>query len=87
MSCKKVSFEDSRSAEVRSNEIYKETKKKIKLRSYKCDVCGKFHLTKMSKQQHKFATDKEYRFKALSEARRNREIEYWMKKLGVSNKE
>lgn len=80
--CIKKVFETSNEADKRKSEINK-LNGNNKMRIYKCDNCGKYHLTSMSKHDHKFKHNSEYRSQILRNAFLSRETEYWENKLGV----
>lgn len=53
MTCKKKTFETKEQAIKRADEIrYSEGFNKPTMRSYKCPVCSKFHLTTQTNQKH-----------------------------------
>lgn len=89
MKCSKKKFENSQDAQKRANEINEENKKnksqKERLRPYKCDICNKFHLTSMTKDQHKWHTDAEYRHRKKHDAFIRRETEYWENRFGIKH--
>lgn len=85
--CKKVCFTSMKEASERAQEINSENRKTKKqkelLRPYKCDKCGKVHLTKMSKHRFKLKTDSEYRAKIRHENFIKIETEFYERKYGT----
>lgn len=85
--CKKKTFASSKEAKQRAKEINaknEETNQQTeKLRQYKCEYCGKFHLTKMDRNQYKYKKDVNYRNKINEKAFINREARYWEKYFGL----
>ena len=78
--CKKVSFDSKEDANRRVKEIDLEEKRdKNPIRSYRCEQCGQWHLTSVSKKTYKH-------IKKLPEIRKERRINseayYWSKKKG-----
>ncbi len=81
MECEKKSFETKEAAILRVAEIQKEDKGKHRkpLRSYRCDKCGKFHLTSWTKKKKKEVAIK----KIINQVSKlEREAEYYIKKNG-----
>lgn len=78
MNCTKRSFlkkEDAvkRVAEIRANE----DNNKIPIRSYRCEICGNFHLTSWSKKRKQ----KVNKFKIIAKINNiENEAEFWKKK-------
>lgn len=83
--CKKKGFDNVELANKKISEIYKETKKSLLMRAYKCKECSKFHLTKMTKHKHKFFTDKTYRKDIQLKSFLKTETEYWNRKFNISD--
>lgn len=85
--CLKTAFATREEAQNRLHEIQREankTKSKdFPKRAYLCDNCNKFHLTKVTKKQNEFKTDKNLRTKAREFAFLKRETEFWERKFGV----
>ena len=81
MTCQKKAFEEGKEAEKRARQIRSETNGKTKMRPYKCDKCGKWHLTSMSKHTHKFVTNVQYRNEVYQKAFIRKESAYWEVKL------
>lgn len=87
MSCVKVSFGSALLAGNRANQINVENLKRdpnaIKLRSYKCDECNEWHLTKMSLHNYRFITEVNYRNEVRERAFIKKESEYWNNYFGL----
>lgn len=85
MKCQeKTRFETNEECQKRCNEINSEYDKPL-LRVYKCPECKGYHLTSLTKHQHKFYTDKRYRIETKERAFIKRESEYWKKKFGITD--
>lgn len=89
MSCEKKTFQTKQEAIERAEQINSERRKAkepdINMRSYKCDDCGLFHLTKMPKTTYKFKTDPKYREEKRREKFIQVESDYWKKRFGIED--
>lgn len=93
MTCTKKAFETQKEAQKRVNEINKEngTNKEFKdgkiltLRYYVCKDCGKYHLSSMSKHNHKYFTNKDFRKSINRKSFLNRETDFWKQRLGIQD--
>ena len=92
--CGKKVFDTAEEAQARTREINKlhrkgKGQKKLRngkeMRFYKCKECGKFLLTSMSKEKHRFHTSPTFRKKLKFERFLERETEHWKKKLGIKD--
>lgn len=83
--CQKTSFSSMDAANARSNAINASNKgKSVRLlRPYRCDVCAMYHLTSMTKHQHRYVTDVRYRSMINTQAFIRRETEYWEDYYGI----
>lgn len=85
--CEKKTFETKKLANKRCKEINKEIRikknQKHLLRVYRCEICNKYHLTKMSVHKYKFKTDVSYRNKLHEEKFIEKESNYWNLKFGI----
>lgn len=84
-SCKKVAFDTWWDAGARLNEIKKESdREEIPQRTYKCEKCGKWHLTKIPHQEkQKKDVIQNERIKKREESFINRETQYWEKMFKI----
>ncbi len=82
--CDKKSFNTIKEANIRISEINREDKSKHSkpIRAYKCEICGRIHITSMNKKQfdHNLVKIRE------RQALRRDEVSYWCRKLGVNNR-
>lgn len=86
INCNKTVFFTSQDAHERVQEINQENSiigREERLRHYKCDNCGYYHLTSMKKHDYKKKNDGMYRKKLQFKSFLRRESEYWKGKLGV----
>jgi len=85
--CKKVCFTSMQKANKRAQEINSENNKTKKqkelLRPYKCEKCGKVHLTKMTNRRFKLKTNIDFRVKTREENFIINESEYYERKFGT----
>lgn len=83
--CKKKTFLTAKEADIRAGQINHENSKKdgfsLRLRPYKCNECGNYHLTKMSKHKHKMVTDPNYKTRVNEIKFIETETEYWNQKF------
>ena len=83
--CTKKQFDDKKIARARAVEINEENVKNkddTRLRAYFCDVCKKYHLSSMTKEEFKKYDPKVRASKRKANFLR-RETEYWESKFGV----
>ena len=88
--CSKKAFDGKKVANKRILEIRDEENQKkkeergtIPIRAYKCAVCGKWHLTSLSRE--KWKTAKKARRKNFPSRKEKfyQEVQYWLDKLGL----
>lgn len=91
--CSKVAFTTMQQANDRAVMINLKNRKSLdryRFRAYKCERCGYYHLTKMSKKKHKMIVDKEFRIKVENDEREKKfikeESEHWEKVLTPKEK-
>lgn len=84
--CKKVAFDTWWDAGARLKEIKKESdREEIPQRTYKCEKCGKWHLTKITqKEKQKKDVIQNERIRKREESFINRETQYWEKKFKIN---
>ena len=87
MDCKKVDFDSLKEAKKRAAEINLNNSKsegqKQKLRAYKCELCNKWHLTKMPKYKYMWKNNVGYRNEIREKKFVERESEYWNRHFGT----
>lgn len=89
MECKKKAFDNIDDARRRLTYIVLNSKEKIKpIRTYKCEYCGKIHLTSKSEEKYKKnVVKKKVAIRERNTKRENdfinNEAEYWEDKFGI----
>lgn len=83
MECKKKSFLTREEAVLRVDEIqHEESKHRKPIRSYKCPVCGNYHLTSWTKKQTRIRHNLKFH---LNKRDLQDQVDYWKKKLGLKD--
>ena len=78
----------AKEADSRADEINSENSKiknNTRLRPYKCETCGNYHLTSMTKHAYKLKNDIKYRNDVKEKKFIETESEHWNNYFGIDN--